>query len=113
MINLSTIQLLTLWSELDDALCGENNYGGDVAEIYAYTLQSANPSSGSNAPNSMRDKAQAEDSLKAAKSLHSVLALFSEIRDCTITVGGKEFGDWVAKEPFVHRTHITVKRKGV
>lgn len=36
-------QALSIWSELEQAYYGDNAYGGDTAEIYAYRLQPADP----------------------------------------------------------------------
>ena len=43
MTNISIQQLITLWVELEDAYNGVNGFGGDVAKIYAYTLQPRYP----------------------------------------------------------------------
>jgi hypothetical protein len=40
MKSLSIQQELLVWSELTAAYYGENKYGGDTAEIYAYRLMS-------------------------------------------------------------------------
>ncbi len=116
MINLSTRQLLVLWSELDDALHGKNGFGGDTAEIYAHTLLSVNPSADSSVSNRLRKEAKESDAKKAAESLYSVLKLFSKMRDCDIFVENKNLAD-VPKsypfgiEPIYHRIHVKVKRK--
>lgn len=38
MHRLSTVQLLSIWSELESALYCRNSFGTDTAEIYMYTL---------------------------------------------------------------------------
>jgi hypothetical protein len=111
MINLSQQQLLRLWSELDDALYGKNGFGADTAEIYAYTVLPADPTVDSASPAAMREKARRENALQAARTLHSVLVLFSEMRDCVITVDNDKLGKWLLFEPFDHRVHVTVRKK--
>jgi hypothetical protein len=38
MLNISLPNALSIWSDLEAALYGVNNYGGTVAEIYAYRI---------------------------------------------------------------------------
>jgi hypothetical protein len=113
MIDLSQRQLLKLWPELDDALYGKNGFGADTAEIYAYTVLPADPSADSASPAAMREEARRENALQAARTLHAVLVLFSEIRDCVITVDDDRLGKWMLTWEFEHRVHITVRKKDV
>lgn len=43
MHNVSMIQALSVWSELEQAYYGDNGFGGDTAEIYAYRLARQTP----------------------------------------------------------------------
>ncbi len=109
MLDLSTHQLLRLWSELDDAYYGKNGFGGDTAEIYVYTIQPARPITDSEAPEEMRREAVREEGLKAAKTLYEVLVLFSRMRNCLPVIDGRVLAAWLLEEPLDHRVHITIK----
>jgi len=43
---MSMVQALSVWMELEDALHGENGYGGDTAEIYIYRFMAYRPGAG-------------------------------------------------------------------
>ncbi len=112
MIHISILQLLRLWSELDDAYYEKNGFGGDTAEIYAYTLLPAHPSADSDAPERMRNKSKEEDGFQAAKTLLEILNLFAKMRKCVIVVDGRRLGRWFLQEPFDYKVHIMIKKKG-
>jgi hypothetical protein len=89
MINLSMTQALELWDELVACHYSCNNYGGDVAEIYAYRLtKNHDPSKGAGADYSN----DVEDQI--ATSLEYIYADGS--------------GDNVP--PFNHRAHVRIVR---
>jgi len=62
MLNLPLGELLDVWSELVLALCGQNEFGGDVAELYAHRFQRRNPPQTENGG----ETAKQEDALTAA-----------------------------------------------
>ena len=114
MIHISTSQLLRLWSELDDAYYGKNRFGGDTAEIYAYTLQPADPSRNpSLAPEHEYQEAERYAALQAAQTLFHVLCEFEKIRECSVLVNGKIITHSLAHQPFEHRVHIKVQKTSV
>ena len=43
MKNLSMVQALEIWSDLESAYYGENSFGGDTAELYAYRFLPFSP----------------------------------------------------------------------
>ncbi len=106
MHNISMIQALKVWSELWQAYFGENGFGGNTAEIYAYRLQPRNPIFESCIGAFLEEKERL--GLQAATSLHALLDKFATDANCSIEVNGKAFGSWVKEEPFAHRVHVTV-----
>lgn len=107
MEHISMLQALTVWSELWQAYYVKNGYGGDTAEIYAYTLQPRCPIM--EQPLDSLPEVGIELGLQAAKSLYAILCLFREKHDCSIEVNGKVLGEWFADTPFVHRCHVKVE----
>ena len=103
MQNLSLMQALSLWSELEQAYYGDNGFGGNTAEIYAYTLLQSIPSQHLNEGN------ETDAGQQAATSLLQVLELFSKLRKCEITIEGCPYHDFLSK-PLIHRCHVRVVR---
>lgn len=113
MHNMSVVQVLSVWMELEDALHGESGYGGDTAEIYIHRFMPYRPGAGSMPPEeAMRapitgpDVAAAYD--RANVSLHSILVHFAKERDAQIEVDGNELGEWVKTARNTHRVHVRV-----
>ena len=109
MKNISIQQLISLWVNLEDAYNGVNGYGGDTAEIYAYTVQSRSPGYKPGG-----DGIFAEDNkeleLNASRSLYEVLKLFKLKRDCKIYIEERLLGKWLLKERFQLRVHVRIKK---
>lgn len=115
MHNLSMVQALSIWSDLEAAFFGKNRYGGNTAEIYLYRALTHCPSlshdkaldlmsnPGSLIGENIRD---AYDDANAA--LHDLFAHFSRIRSAQIEVEGRELGDWLKTARFTHRIHVKV-----
>lgn len=103
MLNLSINEMLSLWSDLTDAMYGANSFGGNVAELYlyrfGYSLAVARPES-----------FKLEAIREANESLYALLAHFAEQREVTIKVDGRELGEWVKGAGFEHRVHVEVGR---
>lgn len=113
MINLSMVQALDLWTDLEAALRGENGYGGDVAEIYAYRCGTRSPAAIVLPNSEIGAKEKRADCLRAAASLVALCKHFEEKRDALIRiqrVGRKEMwiGAWPRGELFDHRVHLRV-----
>lgn len=109
MENISMSQALRVWSELWQAYYGNNGYGGDTAEIYAYTLQPRTPSMDMEQPGNSFAGLHDKVGLQAAKSLYALLFLFRNKHDCGIQVNGRVLGEWFMSTPFVHRCHVKVE----
>ena len=121
MHRLSVVQAVALWSLLDDAYYGQSHFGGDVAEIYVYTLMAHSPLASECAalgPPIPYLRSLAEQDIREANEtfLH-LLAHFSIERDANIEVerwNGEswqfsEIGPWVATLGQSHRFHVRVR----
>jgi len=112
MENISMNQALGIWSELWQAYYGNNGFGGDTAEIYAYRIMPYSPRFKMD-PTDENDKAAG---LMAAKSLYALLKKFSEDNECKIEImhgkwNRREIRPWFIEEPFFHRCHVRVTKK--
>jgi hypothetical protein len=107
MDNVSMNQALQLWSELIDAYYEKNNYGGNVAEIYAYSLMPYVPTY---AQNKKFDEWAEDIEIRTSKTLYNFLKKFKEDYNCKIFIEYNEFGDWLLNERFSHRVHIKIEK---
>lgn len=108
--HLSSRQLIVLWSELEQAYYGDNSFGGDTAEIYAFTLMRYNPtySFGVDSPTFIR--AEQERQQEAREALDAVCNLFAEMRGVKISIDGIPAHKWRhTAAAFDHRVHIKVE----
>lgn len=104
LVHLTMAQALWLWSELEAAIRGENQYGRHMAEIYAYRLD-----------NTLRLKRRTENEReKAAKrasaQLNVLLAHFATERNARIWVDDVPLERWTCP-PQEHRWHVRVEPK--
>lgn len=106
MINLSINQLLDVWNELVRAYYGENAYGGNVAEIYAFRLMPSSPLAEQGDYGAQSDRAA-----RAAESLAAVMRKFSEYFDCAVYLEGYRQDETIASI-FLRdgRVHVKVVR---
>ena len=105
---ISAAQAIDVWSELETAYRGENHYGGDTAEIYAYTLMPYSPSYARDRHSALFIQEHVQMERRASEALYELLVLFAEKRECRIEVEGHELGPWLRKTPFSHRCHVRV-----
>jgi hypothetical protein len=108
MIRLSQMQLICLWSELEQAYYGDNKYGGDTAEIYAYTVMPFSPIFMHPDPAFM-DRKQ-EYYQQAAESLVAVVALFAEQRSCWVYIDALTPAEWLKVTVYDHRCKVRVSQ---
>jgi hypothetical protein len=114
MIHLSQYQLVRLWSQLEQAYYGDNGYGSDTAEIYAYTLHEHSPSlmHQDATEGGLLYENQQEMYKNAEESLVSVLKWFEKQRNCNILVNGLSISEWKRTiGNFSHRVHVQVITK--
>lgn len=116
MNNLSMIQALDLWSELEAAFYRKNGFGGDTAEIYMYRLMGYAPAVAHNPPDIVERAGIVGDSAREAydtanRSLHNLLVHFADKHEVRIEVDGKELGPWLKTARLVHRVHVKVVRR--
>lgn len=115
MHNLSMVQALSLWSELEAAFFEENRFGGDTAEIYIYRAMAHSPSiSRVDVDRAMSDTSsligenirEVYDAANVA--LHDLFVHFAKTRSARIEIEGKELGEWLKTARFTHRIHVKV-----
>lgn len=110
MQNISMNQALSVWSELEQAYYGCNGYGGTTAEIYAYRIQSCNPSIAFGKESVFGEQAIREQAEKAGTSLYHLIVKFRADRPCSIDVDGCD-PEVLLREGLVNRCHIRVFRE--
>jgi hypothetical protein len=92
---------LSLWTELVEAYHGINGFGGDTAEIYAYTLM----------PFSYAPDAFAEGQQAGLRRLIAICQEFERLMICKLLLDGFSLAEWqVNAFAFKHRVHIKVIR---
>jgi hypothetical protein len=106
MLRCSTAQVLDVWMDLEDALRGENGFGGNTAEIYSYRLTEHRPSL--TASGAIGDEARSEAAAIASKNLKAILEHFTEYRHASIWVDGVQLKKWGCA-PNDHRWHVRVE----
>jgi hypothetical protein len=118
-VYISIEQAIDIWCELESASLGNNSYGGDEAEIYAYRLMPHSPGS-SQVLQSGKDHILFKDMVKtwrkAAESLVWLCDLFMEkYEDYEITIDGYGPADWFnllsEDNNFAHRCRVKVVEK--
>lgn len=112
-MNISITQAISLWTQLEECRRKENGYGGDEAEIYAYTLM---PSSPGYHTMSSRSPEDAEMERAAGRALREMLLLFDRTyREVRISIEGA-MAEWIPLSEwnllgdfrFIHRIHVRV-----
>jgi len=107
----STLQALSVWSELEQAYYDNNGYGTDTAEIYAYTLLPNMPSERLHSASDLLDY-YLDEYLNAGQVLVSLCMLFAEQRQCAVLIDDVPCAEWAAKDfAFQWRVHVKVVRQ--
>ena len=110
MPTMSMPQALAVWADLEAALYGQNGYGGDVTEIYAYRLVGHNPSLDFPGFAGAREEMAGH----AASNLQALVDLFRKIHPgarVDVEQGGR-FRRGLRIPPFGHRIHLRVRATG-
>ena len=102
MLSMSIIEMLKVWSELDDCKYKSNKYGKDTCELYFYRFITATPSTFT------ESEFAEEDFLEASKNLYEILSLYKSMNHCVIKINDNLVGKWLLKEPFRYRVHVTI-----
>lgn len=124
MHRLSTVQILSLWTDLWQAYYRDHGFGTDTAEIYTYRLmpfdpmyaeaRTKNPQTAHGEPGAMTglERDAYEEGLRnAMRSLYSLLQHFEHtVSDAKIFVDGKRIGVWMNKLRENHRLNVRVER---
>lgn len=108
MIDLTMRQAFAIWMELIEAYHGTNGYGGNTAEIYAYSLQQCDPAT--QLTGTLGEEAQREQAALAAVNLKTLIALFLETYRCSaLHIDGEPWQE-ALKSGLVHRCHVRILR---
>lgn len=112
LLSAPPLGLLRLWGSLVEAVHGVNGFGGDTAEVYAYTLLPDNPTRyakrhDGRVPDHVTT-AEREDAEAAADVLAFVLALFVEEYERTAFVNDIPFPAARVVPQTLHRWHVRI-----
>jgi len=99
-----SLTLMDVWGGLIEAYHGVNGYGGDTAEIYAYTLRRS----------SVNKMVYREDHLDSVDNLVELCKYFESNYRVKITINECSISTWkksvIPLDDF-HRAHVKVIRK--
>ena len=128
-MNCSNKQFADVWVQLEDALRGEHNWGGEVAEVYLYLVQPRSPYLDKinefPKPNNLFYTEYVERQREAVRTLYEICKIFAKKREARILweCFDEDCGDyatlhWNADDQWVmdkmeHRIHIKVKQKNM
>lgn len=104
MLNLSINQLLHVWGELVRAHDGQNTFGGNMAEIYAWMLMPCSPMAERG-----NEKAMAQRKARAWQSLRAMLEKFAEDFGCEVRVNEVRMNARNKKDPFFGADKVLVR----
>jgi hypothetical protein len=103
-------QALSIWDDLWQAYYGNNGFGSDTAEIYAYRLMPNCPTLNKSGEtfNLINDEVKTN----AANSLVALLKKFCRENECTCEVDGYLIEFWLSHigTHFDHRCHVKIIR---
>lgn len=113
LAGISILQALDVWSDLEQAYYGDNKYGGDTAEIYAYRLMQHSPAA-TIFDGEIAERHRSEVALNAASALVELCLLFQRERECEIEIDTVSVPDWWQargrRGKYDHRCHVKVIR---
>lgn len=114
MLTMSTKQALDLLHELELCYYGENGFGSDTAEVYAYQLLPHSPSAAGPPPQpgSIFYEEWVRRAHEAADNLGAVLKEFMSYRpDVAVEIDDHEpFDKDHPVAPFAHRVHVRITK---
>lgn len=112
MNNISMNQALSVWSELWQAYYGDNHYGSDTAEIYAFRLMPYAPHAVYDNKSRLAIEERHELAALAACSMRNLVWQFCKEADCKCLIDGEDCDTWLShNSEFDHRCHVKVVRK--
>jgi len=112
MLNITTNQTLDLWSRLEQCYYNDDGYGGNVCEIYEYTLTPRSPGADAaiNSSKSIFKDINKELGRAIWFDLMQLLEKFQKDRECELEIDGVKFKDYNEFTRF-HRIHVKVIKK--
>lgn len=108
ILRIPTLELLRLWSELDDALHGRNGFGGSTAKIYAARFGAFGVVDYSTGADTFVEVKRDARRL-AGRMLHELLSLFATERHALVEIGDREVGPWLADEEFDYHDLVWIR----
>src|ERR1035437_8136006 len=110
---ISIEQALSIYDELIDAKNGVHGFGGDVAEIYVFTLMPFSPTYSMENEGKRWDEENRMMEKKAAEDFHSLCHIFAKKHAVSININGVDMHQWISKIRseefrFYHRVHVDV-----
>lgn len=119
--SVSAEQAKSVWHELTLCLNDENGFGGDVTEIYLYTvlpwsprIQATNAVPHLATPGCSPICVQCDARIlyqKGCRAIHEIARAFEEENGCRVVFeGGGDLDLLLDEEPFHHRVHLKVER---
>ena len=111
LYQVSTLQIMQLWEELMACVYGKNGYGGNVAEIYLYTVMPSCPY----VTDDIESKQADQEFENANKNLYDLCKLFEKRRNVKLFMFEGEKPTSLSalvdgKILWTHRVHIGVKQ---
>lgn len=112
LLGIDLLTILDVWAALTECRHGVNGFGGDTAEIYAYTLQKYDPlAHGHTANRIAQDEELQRLGIGAARALATLLDLFCTQHECSFDIDGLYYKDWLHRVEtgdilFHHRAHV-------
>ncbi len=105
LLEVSQLELMKLWAELNEAWHGINGFGGDTAEIYSYRLQPYSP---------MARTGNIQRGIlchNAAYALVNLVEIFCGEYKCAATIDNVPPRKWQDEiDIFDHRAHVRIKK---
>lgn len=115
MFNISILDALSIWSELEAALYGDNKYGGTVAEIYSIHVRPFSPTAWEGYKNQSKIgllfDCLIEEATENGKTLYDLLQRFKTRHKCDFEIDGMTPEEALLETPFVGRCHVEVLTK--
>jgi hypothetical protein len=112
MKNISQVQLVTVWSQLEKCLHGTNTYSNDIAEIYASSLFTYVTCCNLPENTTFGAEAKRTQTINAEHAMCEICQLFMEMRNCLITIDALTPQEWRDENPGTWmRSHIQVIEK--
>ena len=111
LLEVSQLELMKLWAELNEAWHGINGFGGDTAEVYSYRLQPYSPMAHGANETDIGNIDKRILCSNAANALVNLVEMFCHEYNCTATIDNIPPQRWKYEiDIFDHRAHVKIKK---